>query len=434
MNRLILKTTLFCILLIHAAAIPAASADAERVAATLEQLRQSINAHDFAAIEPSLDADFTYQGRDARMSRMIMQQVVAGYPRELTAITVLSVSASNDIWDVAVRLESADQAEQRNIRLSQNYRLVQADIADLQLAGHPQPLQKPPSPAPGARLPDVTTIPFELAKNLIVVQAEINGIAGNYLVDTGAQAVMLNKSNFNPDFLNIVPMNHAPPTGVNGTIQNVQGATNLELTLGPIQINGLRGLVMDLSPLEKSIGIPVAGIIGYNVLERFQIYFDYAAAELTLYSLDSNGRLLADDGLGSPEQVTSFELSGYIPVFPVKIAGHEIKMGLDSGAGNGMLFQRWQAPLEGQYEFIERAEMRGADDKVEMGDVGRISSMQLQDISYANMTFHFNDIATHDGSAMPFEGLLGYEFLMRRPTAINFRARQLLVWPRSSTR
>ena len=31
--------------------------------------------------------------------------------------------------------------------------------------------------------------------------------------------------------------------------------------------------------------------------------------------------------------------------------------------------------------------------------------------------------------AMPFDGLLGYEFLQSRPTAINMRTQQILVWP-----
>jgi len=31
------------------------------------------------------------------------------------------------------------------------------------------------------------------------------------------------------------------------------------------------------------------------------------------------------------------------------------------------------------------------------------------------------------------DGLLGYQFLKTHPTAINFRARELLVWPESGT-
>ena len=64
-----------------------------------------------------------------------------------------------------------------------------------------------------------------------------------------------------------------------------------------------------------------------------------------------------------------------------------------------------------------------------MSDVVRIDNMRVQNMDYADMTFRFNDIAAHNGNSMPMDGLLGYEFLMARPTAINFRTRQLMIWP-----
>lgn len=424
MTRQLLKALFFSLLLINS--VVAQSVDAERIATTLESLRQSVNTHDYAQLEPSLAADFTYQGRDPGMSQMIMRQVIAGYPNKLSAITILTISETDDAWEVAVRLESADNTDQRTIRLTKDYRLLQADIVDIQLAGHAPAAPEPKTAT--ADLPAATTVPFTLAKNLIVVEAEINGVFGNYLVDTGAQAIVLNRPHFGPDDIETVAMDHAPPSGVGGAMQDVQGAVNLKLDWGPIQIGGLRGLVMDLTHLEKSIEVPVAGIIGFNVLERFQIHFDYAAQELTLYSLDDDFQPLVQSDLGEPTQVTAFEMVAHIPVFPVQIAGFELRMGLDSGAGGAMLFERWQTTLDGQYEFIERTELRGGDKNVQMGDVVRIDNMRVQDIDYADLTFRFNDIAAYSGDSVPMDGLLGYEFLKTRPTAINFRTRQLLVW------
>jgi hypothetical protein len=421
MTRQLLTTLLTAALLATGAA--AQPADTGRISATLESLRQSVNAHDYARLEPLLAADFTYQGRDADFSRMIMRQVVGGYPNELTAITVLGVAETADAWEVAVRLESDKGAEQRTVRLSRDYRLLQADIADIQLAGHGAQAAAAPAELPGA-----VTVPFTLAEKLIVVDAEINGVAGNYLVDTGAMAIVLNSGRFAAGAIDTKALDHALPAGVNGAMQDVRGATDLQLRWGALEIGELRGLVTDLTHLEESIGIEIAGIIGFNVLERFEVHFDYAASELTLYSLDSAHRPLVASERGKPMQVTRFDMAGHIPVFPVQIAGHELRMGLDSGAGGAMLFERWQQPLEGKYTFIERNELRGGDRQVQMGDVVRIDSMQVQDIVYADMTFRFNDIAAHGGTPVPMDGLLGYEFLKTRPTAINFRKRELLVW------
>ncbi|MEE8301865.1 MAG: pepsin/retropepsin-like aspartic protease family protein [Candidatus Tectomicrobia bacterium] len=432
MTRLALNAILIATLLFISFAADAAVPDAQRVAAALESLRQSINAHDFSRLEPALDADFSYQGRDVGMSKMIMRQVIATYPHEITAITILSISEASNAWEVAVRLEGPDQTEQRNISLSLDYRFVQADIADIQLAGHGQQAQKVSPRSAVADLPAMTTIPFELAERIIVVQAKINGVAGNYLVDSGAQVVTLNEPRFAPDLLSTFELDHEPPRGVGGAIQEVQAARDLELDWGAIRLNGLGGLVTDLSHLEKNLGIPIMGVIGYNVLEQFLVYFDYAAQELTLFSLDDNHQPVQEPDLGNPELVMSFETMGHIPVLPVRIGGLNLRLGIDSGAAGAMLFERWQDALRDQYEFIKRDTLTGADANVQMGDVVRIDDMQLKDLSYPDMTFRFNDIAAHDGRPLPLDGLLGYEFLKTKPTAINFRARQLLIWPRGS--
>ena len=429
MTRQILATVFFSVLLLSGVA--AQPADTGRIIATLESLRQSVNAHDYARLEPLLAADFTYQGRDAGISRMIMRQVIAGYPDELSAIKILSVAAREDAWEVAVGLESTAGTDQRVVRLGEDYRLLQADLADIQLAGHGPQAAVPQTAAAG--LPTATTVPFTLAENLIIVSAQVNGVFGNYLVDTGAQTMVLNRARFAPGDIDTVTMNHAPPSGVGGAMQDVEGAVDLQLTWGAIRIGDLRGLATDLTHLEESIGVSLTGIIGFNVLERFQIHFDYAAGELTLYSLDDDNRPLEQNGLGEPAQITQFEMVFHIPVFPVQIAGFELRMGLDSGAAGAMLFERWQATLAGQYEFIERTELRGGDRNVQMGDVVRIDNMRLQDIDYADMTFRFNDIAAHSGQTLPMDGLLGYEFLKTRPTAINFRRRELMVWPESGS-
>jgi len=424
MTRQTLKIILISALLINSVA--AQTFDADRVAATLESLRQSVNAHDFGQLEPALAVNFTYQGRDTDFSKTIMRQVVGGYPNELSAITILNIEDTDNAWNVAVQLETADDMDKRSIRLTKDYRILQADIADIALAGHPSPAEEPQ--AKTEKLPAATIVPFTVAENIIVVEAEINGVFGNYLVDTGAQAIVLNRPHFDADDVKTVALDHAMPSGANGVVRDVQGAVELDLTWGKIQIDGLRGLVTDLSHLEVSVGVPIVGLIGYNVLERFQVHFDYSAGELTLYSLDKNDEPLLQNALGRPSQVTEFEMLGHIPVFPVEIAGYEMKMGLDSGAGGAMLFTRWREKLEGQYEFIERTELNGADKNVQLGDVVRIENMRVQNLDYADMTFRFNDIAGHGGNAMPMDGLLGYEFLKTRPTSINFRRQELTVW------
>ena len=116
-------------------------------------------------------------------------------------------------------------------------------------------------------------------------------------------------------------------------MNEVRATRGLELEWSGIRMDGLMALVTDLSHLENNLGgIELRGIIGFNVLKKFQMHFDYVNQEITLLALDSAGKPLENPFKTSPEQAVAFEFAGHIPVFPVQIGDLELQMGLDSGA------------------------------------------------------------------------------------------------------
>ncbi len=280
--------------------------------------------------------------------------------------------------------------------------------------------------------PDQTIIPFELAGRIIVVQAEVNGVAGNFLLDSGAPVIMLNRSYFNDGEITTRPMRHAMPTGAGGAMANVETTDQLTLKWGGLEITDQQGMVADLSHLEKEVGVSIVGLIGYAALEPFQVHFDYQQQELALLRLNEDNQPVAEIIKESPEAVVDFKMAGHVPFISVTIGGQDLKLGIDSGAERAMLFTQWQDPLQEHYQFIKRDVLKGGDTHTQMGDVVLVKRMNLSGLNYDNMTFRFNDIGGNSGHTMPFDGLLGYEFLASRPTAINFRARQLKLWPAKS--
>ena len=138
MNCTSLRAALITGLLTCAAASAANSPDLERVAAALDALQWSVNAHNFSLLEPRLHDSFSYQGRDPDLSRMIMRQVVQGYPHDIADISILNAAADGANWSISVLIEGPNGTEERLIRLGADYRIQQADIADIQLAGHEQ--------------------------------------------------------------------------------------------------------------------------------------------------------------------------------------------------------------------------------------------------------------------------------------------------------
>lgn len=422
-----MKTFLmFLCLLLPTSAIPASPNDAGQIADTLEALRQAVNRHDFAALDDRLAPDFRYQGYTGDLGRQIMSQVVSGFQQSIRSIDVDHVERTGDTITAAVTLRMDSETSERSIVLDRDYRIVEASIADIQLAGHAA-TNPPPRPDPG--LPDRSVIPFRLADRIIVVQAEVSGVAGNYLLDSGAPSIILNARYFDDAAIRTRPLDHPNPLGAGGEMNDVRGATELTLAWGGIRMSGRRGLVADLSHLEKNLGIPVVGLIGQSELEPFLVQFDYPGQRVILTRLDETGTPVFDDRQAPPALTVPFELAGHIPVIPVQIGDRRLSLGLDSGAAGAMLFTPLRDSLRGQYEIIERSEMKGADTNTQMGDVVEVGRMAVGGIEYGRMQFRFNDIAGH---TPPFDGLLGYEFLANRQTAINYRKRQLLVWPAGS--
>jgi hypothetical protein len=408
-------------------ATPPSEPDQKRISTALETLQQGVNSHQFSRLEPMLAPDFSYQGRGGDKGRMILRQVVSGFPDEILAITVLETQLHSDRIVVTVNLELEGSNSKRTLVFDRQYRFLEATIAEIQLAGHDSPSSQPP--VDSSDWPDQTVIPFELADRLIVVQAEVNGVAGNFLLDSGAPVIMLNRSYFSAGEIKTLPLNHGMPTGAGGLMSDVESTDNLTLNWGGLEINGQSGLVADLSHLEESVGVSITGLIGYAVLEPFQVQFDYQRKVVTLLRLDDNNQPVSPAFNGAPEAVFKLEMMGHIPVIAVSIGGQDLKMGIDSGAEEAMLFTKWQEPLREHYEFIRRDELKGGDTNIQMGDVVQVDRLQLDSLYYDNMIFHINDIGGETGHVAPFDGLLGYEFIAARPTAINFRTKQLLVWP-----
>lgn len=428
MTRMTHYIALIAGILACADASAAASPDYTRIEAMLETLQQSVSHRDFGILEPALDESFSYQGQGPDLSRMIMRQVVQGYPHDIDDIAVLSVTPDDDGWSVRAAVAGPQGSREHLIRLSTEYRIVRADIAEIQLAGHgarPTGLEEDRVPTPSPR---TRQVPFVVHKGQIVVQAAINGVAGNFLIDTGAQVTTVNTAHFAEDQLSTQPFNHGRPSGVGGALTGARGAPRLKLAWDDTYHEVPLGLALDLSHFETSMGIPIVGLIGFDILARFEIHFDYDAGLLTLYPLGDDKQPGDADQRGTPLATLVFDMVGHIPVFPVRIGGQDLRLGLDSGAAEAMLAEEWQDTMSGEYEFVRTAEMRGADKAVRQSTEVRFDWMTVSNVEYDNVLFRFNDILLASGDSPDMDGLLGYQFLSARPTSINFRTRQLSIW------
>lgn len=408
----------------------ASAARTEPLEPVVEALRTALNEHRFDAIEAHLDPDFAFAGQRGEMGLTILRQVVAGYPRTIESFEMeeLSVSEGRRTARVRFRLDGGE-VESHELHLSEQGLLLKADVVQIQLAGHgSMPGPRRPAPLAGESIPTRMTVPFQLHDRLIVVDAEVEGVRGKFMVDTGAQdALSLNSSLF-PELAARSSAMGDSPHGANGEIHDVVQTEASGFRWQELELDTVSATLWNMDHLAEAAEIDhLVGLIGYGLLERFLIEFDYDARRLVLTRLEADGTPV--EKIAPAGHTFQAEMMFHVPVVEVQLGGQTLRLAIDSGAEQGMIQTRWSGTLEGGYTELGMSEMTGADKNTQTGMEVRFDELAIGDLAYEDMPFRFNDLQF--GHAVEIDGLLGQPFLSRFRTALNLRTGEVLVWDES---
>jgi predicted aspartyl protease len=159
---------------------------------------------------------------------------------------------------------------------------------------------------------------------LVVAEGQIGSAPEplNFVLDTGSSPSVINLKLVTQLGLSTI----SSSTVALGTEVSTQATTIPELDLGPIHAGCLPVLVKDLSRLESDMGIPIAGILGMDVLSKSNFRLDYDKREIEFAEISREG------------VAVRFDARAGIAVANVKIAGKPVRMLVDTGAEFVVLF------------------------------------------------------------------------------------------------
>ncbi|MGD1009603.1 MAG: aspartyl protease family protein [Candidatus Aminicenantales bacterium] len=172
-----------------------------------------------------------------------------------------------------------------------------------------------------------TTVPFELLNNHIYVQAVLNGKGPfRLLCDTGGQ--------------NIVSVDLARELGLKseGALQGRGvgeksedvGMTKVQaLQIGEATLSNQIFAVFSLSALGDVEGMPIQGLVGYEVFKRFVVSIDYEHGRLTL-------TVPSAFSYAGPGTAVPFKFNGQIPQVEGEIDGVAGKFDIDTGSRSSL--------------------------------------------------------------------------------------------------
>jgi len=119
-------------------------------------------------------------------------------------------------------------------------------------------------------------IPFKLVNNLIIIQVDIETNSGNFILDTGSDAIFLNT-----DFANVAGKISEFNT-MNGEISSE--ATKISfIKIGDIIKRNISAYNANLDNIEKYLSLEIRGIIGAELFNPHSIYIDFFNKEIHFF-------------------------------------------------------------------------------------------------------------------------------------------------------
>lgn len=273
-------------------------------------------------------------------------------------------------------------------------------------------------------------IPFQLIDNLIIVKAELLGKKGNFIIDTGSEALILNKVHF--------PLKYAhhkknqEMTGVVSIIDNPLERRLSSFTIENLVLENKNSDVIDLSHIETSKKIKLLGVIGYSILKDYEVFVDLYLNQITLSKTDHKGRKL--DPRGYLEKVVDsvgFQLKNHTIVVSASINGHSLTFGIDTAAEVNQINNKTHRKALTYFIPNNRILLTGAGNKQIEVLAGNLHRVKLSETVYLGpmhtILTNLDNLNKAFGTSL--DGILGYEFFKQKRTIINYKKEKLYFVP-----
>ena len=184
-----------------------------------------------------------------------------------------------------------------------------------------------------------TNVAFTATAGHLLMPLAVNGIAANFVLDTGAERSMVTPQAVRRLNLALDQWVGTTMRGVGGVVEH-PNANPRSLTLGGVALQR-RTVNHDTSLTVGALrdiaaDVPIDGLLGRDFLSLFDLQLDMVARRLTLYQVQGcGGRFLP-----WTQPYAAVPASGPLtraPILPITLDGHSLHALLDTGASGTMI-------------------------------------------------------------------------------------------------
>ncbi|UOE47361.1 aspartyl protease family protein [Mucilaginibacter sp. SMC90] len=274
-----------------------------------------------------------------------------------------------------------------------------------------------PDPSPTGDFKTLV-IPIKRAGNLIVIEAQIDTLEGNFVLDTGAPYLVLNETYFR--YMPHVAEQES--AGVNGYANSSFTTYVRNLNILDLHYPKLRADVTDLSAIENGKGIKILGLLGTRLFADFAITVDLFRNSLYIQKLDENGNIPeAEKVFHDRFMVSPFRMLNDVILMKGTINDNSLWFAFDSAAETSLLDYRRSKKLIPEMEVVSRTKIMGIGGTSIEVIYTRFDNLVVGDRKYMKNRILITNLEKM-GNAYGYkiDGVLGYDFFVRGIFTINF--------------
>jgi predicted aspartyl protease len=281
---------------------------------------------------------------------------------------------------------------------------------------------------------------FDLYSNLIVVKVKIdNSDTLNFILDTGVSSFIITDPSIaqklNLEFTRQVKINGA---GEKEFIKaKVSIGHTIDLGFVKAERQNLVVLEEDILKLSEYMGIPIHGIFGHDLFERFVVTVDFGDREIYLRNHE---KFKVRKSMGEKYPLVVTQSKPYIEA--IEMAQNDendftkLRLVIDTGAGHALLLNTQDNPPIHLPDKVIRANLgRGLNGNID-GHIGRIEKFRIGKYEFKDVLASFPDSLSfsikfnedYEGR----QGSIGGEFLRRFVITFDYRNGYLILKPLKS--
>lgn len=270
-----------------------------------------------------------------------------------------------------------------------------------------------------------TQIPFTLVGKMILVKATIDGVEGNFILDTGIRNIVLNSRYFKGS-----PIDRQF-YGINGEVGEMQ-AGYFQLQMASLHWKGVYAEIISLQHIERLKGKRIHGLIGGHLFRNYALWLDYIEQKMWLQKAPQSWAtefFSADDP--SIIEAQGFKYKGGSPCISIDIGGSPYLFSLDTGAESNILDTRFKVSLSPYYNIDSQTVLYSFRKESSEASYTRLYSLQMGKLRCRPMRTSFLNLSEWNRvtTGPKVDGILGYEFLHQFKVCIHFKKRMIYFIP-----